>query len=302
MSLLALPLLTTALAGAASTVTDAVEGLRTPSAVRGAVVECAWSAAHLALYPWGIATERAAAGVHVTSTSLSQLPPHRRGLLVSDPAAAGTPILLVHGMVDNRSIFTVLRRGLRRRGFDRVATMNYGPWIGDVRDVAERLADEVERLCAETGYERVHVVGHSLGGLVARVYVQLLGGSDRVHTLVTLGSPHGGSRNAHLLPGRLGRSLRPGSELLQVLATPAPGCRTRFVAVWSDLDQMVLPHPNARIEHPDLRVRNVLVRGVGHMSLPVDARVVHDVGLTLAHLDADGTTLTAGAASLPATA
>ena len=53
------------------------------------------------------------------------------------------------------------------------------------------------------------------------------------------------------------------------LAEPAPGCRTRFLAVWSDLDQMIVPKRAARIDHPDLDARNVLVRGVGHMSLPI---------------------------------
>ena len=51
---------------------------------------------------------------------------------------------------------------------------------------------------------------------------------------------------------------------------------------------MVIPHASARIEHPDLRARNVLVQGVGHISLPIDGRVVHEVCTTLAHLDHDG--------------
>ena len=99
----------------------------------------------------------------------------------------GTPILLVHGLVDNRSVFTLLRRRLRRRGFGRVVSMNYSPLTADVRVAATLLAEQVEQLCDETGYERIHVVGHSLGGIVARYYVQCLGGDARVHTLVTLG-------------------------------------------------------------------------------------------------------------------
>jgi hypothetical protein len=42
----------------------------------------------------------------------------------------------------------------------------------------------------------------------------------------------------------------------------------------------------------------VLVRGVGHMSLPVDGRVVHEISTALAHLGADGSTLTAGVTTL----
>jgi hypothetical protein len=201
-------------------------------------------------------------------------------------------------MVDNRSIFTVLRRGLRRRGFRRVLALNYSPLTSDVRLAATNLATRVEELCEETGFERIHLIGHSMGGLVARYYVQRLGGDERVHTLVTLGTPHGGTLPAHLVPHRLARQLRPDSELIAELREPAPGCRTRFVAVWSDLDQMMLPKRAARIDHPDLAARNVLVRGVGHMSLPIHRRTVHEIGLTLAQLDPTGGTVTPGATSI----
>jgi hypothetical protein len=201
--------------------------------------------------------------------TLDDLPPVQRGLLMGDVVAAGTPILLVHGLVDNRSIFTLLRRALQRRGFGRVLTLNYSPFTQDVRTAAARLERLVERTCEQTGYERVHVVGHSLGGLVARYYVQRMGGDARVHTLVTLGSPHAGTHAAYLLPQRLVRQLRPGSDLMRDLAEPVTACRTRFVSYWSDLDQLIVPKRSARLDHPDLQVRNVLLRGVGHMSLPI---------------------------------
>jgi pimeloyl-ACP methyl ester carboxylesterase len=258
-------------------------------------VEVAWVAAHAALYPLGAVAERARPDRERGTAALS---PVQRGLVVGNVEAAGTPILLVHGMVDNRSIFTVLRRGLQRRGFRRVLSLNYSPLTSDVRRAAERLAARVETICAETGFERIHVIGHSMGGLIARYYVQCMGGDDRVHTLVTLGSPHGGTLPAYLVPHRLGRQLRPGSDVVAELALPAPDCRTRFLAVWSDLDQMMVPKTAARIDHPDLVARNVMVRGVGHMSLPINRRAVHEICMTLAHLGADGATLTPGVTSI----
>jgi len=264
--------------------------------VRGIVTEGAWVTAHLALYPMGMLRERAAEEMH--HLGIGHLPPVQRGLVVGDVVAAGTPILLLHGMVDNRSIFTLLRRGLRRRGFGRVLSLNYSPRTTDVRVAAEGLAHEVELLCADTGYEKVHVIGHSMGGLVARYYVQHLGGDARVHTLVTLGTPHGGTTAAYLVPYSLGRQLVPGSPLMRELAEPAPRCRTRMLAFWSDLDQLMVPKRNARIDHPDLLARNVLVRGVGHMSLPITRTVVHQISTALAHLDHDGSTLTAGVTPL----
>jgi len=288
-------------AAATATAQDVVGGaakaLATPTGLVGAAVEAAWLTTHLALYPWG------ALGRHGRDSHLEyrveHLPPTQRGLVVSDVEAAGTPILLVHGMVDNRSIFTLLRRGLRRRGFGRVTSMNYSPFTADVRVAAVRLAEEVEALVAETGYERIHVVGHSMGGLIARYYVTRLGGDARVHTLVTLGTPHHGTYTAYGWHNQLTRQLRPGSGLMRELDQPVPQCRTRFVVYWSDLDQMVFPQRNAALTHQDLSVRTIDLHGVGHMSLPIIGSVVHGISTTLAQLDPEGHTVTPGVTELP---
>lgn len=268
----------------------------TPSVIRGTAVEVAWTATHVVTYPLGVLEEQVR---HPQERlTLEGLDPIKRGLIIGDVENAGTPIILIHGVVDNRSVFTMIKRGLRRRGFGRIITVNYSPLTDDVRVVAERLEALVEKLCVETGYERVHVIGHSMGGLVARYFVQRMGGDSRVHTLVTLGTPHQGTAPAKLVPHPVARQMRPNSDILTELAAPSPGCRTRFVAVWSDLDQMIIPKQNARIEHPDLNARNVFVASVGHNSLPVDGRVVHEVCTTLAHVDQDGSTVAEGATSI----
>ena len=100
--------------------------------------------------------------------------------------------------------------------------------------------------------------------------MQRLGGDARVHTLVTLGTPHPGTelaRPLRMLP-LLGQ-LTPESAVIRELAEPAPDCRTRFLVFDSDIDHMVRPSRNARLEHPDLSVRNVAVRG---RRAPVDAQ------------------------------
>ena len=271
--------------------------LATVRGMRGAAVEAAWVAAHLSMYPWGVVKDRKEPPERY---DLADLAPHQRGLVLGDVEAAGTPILLVHGMLDNRAIFAVLRRGLKRRGFGRVFTINYSPLTNDIRSAARDLSGAIEELAARTGYERIHLVGHSLGGLIARYYVQRLDGSQRVHTLVTLGTPHAGTWPAYGIPVQLCRQLRPGSELYAELDLPTPGCRTRFVAYWSDLDQLVIPHANGRMDHPDLTIRNVHVRGVGHLSLPIQGDVVRDIAQLLSQLDPDGTTVRAGVTALPA--
>ena len=277
---------------AASSLRSALNGLRygaisalSPRAIQGAAIEVGWLTAHLAMYPLGLIR----GGDHrAERLNLDDLAPHQRGLVSVDVEAAGTPIVLIHGIVDNHTIFALLRRHLVRRGFHRISTFSYSPLTLDVRRTAERLGDEIEKLCERSGAERIHLVGHSLGGLIARYYVQRLGGDAQVHTLVTLGTPHQGTHAARLLPWPLVKQLRPGSDLMAELDEPAPDCRTRFVSFYSDVDQLMVPQRRARIAHPDLSARNVRINGVGHMSLPFDRRVVHQISTMLSHLEERG--------------
>ena len=208
--------------------------------MRGTAVEAAWLSTHIVMYPWLLLEQRNREAE--MRHNLEGLAPVQRGLIIGDVEAAGTPIILVHGVVDNHTIFSLLRRSLMRRGFGRTISLNYSPLTDDIRRVAKRLSRLIESVCRETGYERVHVIGHSMGGLIGRYYVQRLGGDARVHTLVTLGTPHSGSAPASLVPHNVARQLRRDSDIVAELNEPAPGCRTRFVAVWSDLDQMIIPN------------------------------------------------------------
>ena len=250
--------------------------------LRWLVAEGAGLTTHLAMYPVGLLQEQL---TEHDGYRTDTLPPARRSLLVTDLEAAGTPILLVHGVLDNRSVFAVFRHALRRRGFGVVHAVNYSIWTADIRAAAHQLRRHVERVCEQTGADHVHIVGHSLGGLIGRYYVQRMGGSELVDTLVTLGSPHRGTHTADLVPTPLARQLRPGSELLTELSLPAPGCRTRLLVVWSQLDQMIVPQCNATLTHPDLHIEQLELSDVGHFALPVDPRSVHWVATNLARSD-----------------
>lgn len=250
---------------------------RTPAALaNGALAagqELVWLTAHALTYPVGLLAEQVA--MEDSRYRTDTLSPLTRGLILADVTAAGRPVVLVHGIADNRSAFTILRRTLRRRGFGRIVTVNYSPLTSDVRKAAADLADQVERVCQQSGYEQVVLVGHSLGGIIARYYVQCLAGDARVSTLVTLGSPHAGSQLARMAPLLVGRQLRPNSELMRELAGPAR-CSTRFVTIYSDQDAVV-PYRSARLEHPDLLVTALRVRGVGHLSLLANSTVAHAI-------------------------
>ncbi len=232
--------------------------------LKATALEIVILAGHLLLYPSGITQERRA--------PLPELPSPQDATQL--PTEAKPPVVLLHGFIDNRSVFVLLRRSLAQHGRRPVESLNYSPLTCDIRTAAELLGRHIEEICERTGSREVDIVGHSLGGLIARYYVQRLSGDLRVRTLVTLGTPHSGTAvvplaNAHPIV----RQMRPGSAVIEELALPAPGCRTHFVSFWSDLDHLMDPLETARIDHPDLIAQNVQVSGIGHLALPVHPAV-----------------------------
>ncbi|MFC9505196.1 esterase/lipase family protein [Streptomyces sp. NPDC057002] len=236
--------------------------------LKATALEIAILAGHLLLYPSGITQERRAPA--------RALPPVDGAAQL--PTEAKPPVVLLHGFIDNRSVFVLLRRSLAQHGRQQIESLNYSPLTCDIRAAAELLGRRIEEICERTGAQRVDVVGHSLGGLIARYYVQRLGGDARVRTLVTLGTPHSGTRVAPLADAHpIVRQMRPGSPVLEELTRPAPDCRTHFVSFWSDLDHVMDPLETARIDHPDLTAQNVLVTGIGHLALPVHPAVANGI-------------------------
>jgi pimeloyl-ACP methyl ester carboxylesterase len=86
------------------------------------------------------------------------------------PHACGgrTPVVLVHGYGHNHSAWVVLDRHLRHAGFTDIHTVDYNPLRRDIPALAADLKERVDAIRAASGSDKVHVVGHSLGGVILR--------------------------------------------------------------------------------------------------------------------------------------
>lgn len=178
-----------------------------------------------------------------------------------------TPVILLHGLFQNRSCLLLLQWRLRAAGFDRVISVNTPLWR-DLESLVDTVATTVEAVRQATGQEKVHLVGHSMGGILARCYLQLRGGAPQVASCVTLGAPHRGSKLAPFAVSRLGRSLLPGSELLSRLnAAPLPA-GVNFTAIYSRHDNIIVPMESARLAGAD----NIELAEIGHASLLFSAQ------------------------------
>ena len=204
-------------------------------------------------------------------------------LLIRDPppVPAKRPVVLIHGVLVNDGVWFRLRRFLMRRGRAAIFTINYGPPFDDIERFAEQLAARIEAICASTGAERVALVAHSMGGLVARAYLRRFG-PRRVARLVTMATPHHGSVLAYSFLGRGLSQMHPGNPWLTELnrdeSKPAP---VPMTSIWSRHDSMVIPQASAVLTCAE----NVAVIGIAHNAMLVERDVMELVAREISRPD-----------------
>lgn len=173
-----------------------------------------------------------------------------------------TPVILLHGLFDNRASWFWFKRQLNRQGIDNIVTLNLSSWHSE-EVLTELLAKRVDELRHRLGVNKVDLVGHSFGGIIARNYIQLRGGADKVDRVVCLGSPHFGSKLATFSVSPLGKLLIPGSDFLQRLNSAPQPAEIKLTNIYSRKDNMVLPNSNIYLPWGE----TVELDGMGHTSL-----------------------------------
>ena len=135
----------------------------------------------------------------------------------------GKAVLVLHGMAN------VLHRraggAMREHGFD-AYTVTYP----STRQTIERHADNLRKIVAELDAYEIHLVGHSMGGLVIRKYLTTDDCDLRIRRVVMLGTPNSGRRrpislrhrNLQMIYGPAGRQLITGLTVLPAQLPPIP--------------------------------------------------------------------------------
>jgi triacylglycerol esterase/lipase EstA (alpha/beta hydrolase family) len=78
------------------------------------------------------------------------------------------PMLLVHGYAATDSVWTPLRRALGQAGFGHIVSLGYNSFATDPVAVSAELRHQALQTFAAAAAPRIHLVGHSLGGLIIR--------------------------------------------------------------------------------------------------------------------------------------
>ncbi len=199
------------------------------------------------------------------------------------PAAAATrhrPVVFVHGYASDATTWTTMKNRFRNAGYTDAELV---AWQYDYRRsntlTAQDLARVVDSVRARTGWAKVDIVTHSMGGLSSRYYLKNLGGTAKVDDWVSLGGPNHGTTAAWFCGYTSCLEMRPGSNFLTALNSrdETPGA-VAYATWWSPCDNVINPDSSV----PVAGGVNTKTACVSHSALREDSTVFRQVKAAVA--------------------
>lgn len=185
-----------------------------------------------------------------------------------------TLLLFVPGLWENRGSWLPLWRYLRQRHPHIKGVPLSLPQNRGLKACHDQLAHQINKWSQQGSYQRIVLVGHSFGGLLARSYIQHQPPKHPpIHMLITLGTPHEGSFLAPLAFSPLARFLAPGNLWLRRLQRGSWPAHIRTINIYSQHDNLVLPPQRCYWA----AAQNVSISNCGHQGLVLQRAVHHRI-------------------------
>lgn len=167
------------------------------------------------------------------------------------PLASPRTVLLITGVTIPARSFDPIKVRLERDGFRTVVYEPPALLSGDLFENSEALADVVDGILAETGETKIDILAECTGGLIARHYVQSLGGDEHVSRLVTFISPQNGIAKAPLAADFAGwpalYDLSPGSTFLETVNSGTLPAGLPVTSIYTCTDEYIQPYETSII-------------------------------------------------------
>ncbi len=144
------------------------------------------------------------------------------------------PVILIHGYFSDASVWNKWQELLKKDGVPSypITFSQSDDKCGSAAEHAKELSDHIAQVKSQTGQDKVNIVGHSKGGLDARMY--LANGTKDVANLIMIGTPNAGSplaENNHMCAPAI-YDLKPGAADTKVKMNP----NTKYFTIAGDWD------------------------------------------------------------------
>jgi pimeloyl-ACP methyl ester carboxylesterase len=173
------------------------------------------------------------------------------------------PVVLLPGFFENALTMEILRRRMERALGVPVFAMRPEGYFSRLENQAQGFARRIASVVKQTGAGQVDLVGHSMGGLLARFLAESGGLKKDIRNVVTIAAPHLGSALSRMAPGHSLRQMRRGSAFLERLNAGSTPSGVRIVGITSTHDNLVIPWNCSLSPRGD----NFIIRYRGHVTL-----------------------------------
>ncbi len=177
-------------------------------------------------------------------------------------------VVFLHGLFASAGVLRPLRAAVTRHRGVHTAALSYPPGPG-IEELSERLRALLDTLPSAA---RVHLVGHSLGGLVVRHFVQERGDARVVQT-ISLATPFAGIPRASWLGLACARDLEHQSPLLRRLRLRCASSPVPHLSIVAGADSLV----KSPVAHALPGGEVIVMQGRGHNTLLFDDEVARIV-------------------------
>ena len=167
------------------------------------------------------------------------------------PLAQPRTVLLITGVTIPAEWFDPIVARLERDGFMPVVYEPPDLLSGDLFENSERLREVVDDIRAQTGEDKIDILAECTGGLIARHYIQSLGGDEHVRRMITFISPQNGLPKAPLAGDIVGwpalEDLTPGSEFLETVNSAPLPAGVAVTSIYTCTDEYIQPYKTSII-------------------------------------------------------
>lgn len=198
------------------------------------------------------------------------------GFLPAQQNKGKVPVILVHGYLCNHKIWHDVINALQDADHN-IMPVDLEPIFTSIDDYPAILEAAVQKACQETSSNKVILVGHSMGGIAIRAWMRRHG-TERVAGVITLGSPHQGTKLSRGAIGLNAKQMSWRSPWLKELAsTETDALRALFRIAITPQDNIVYPQKVQLLPGTEAQI----FEGIGHLQMcvhrPVIDWVLHQV-------------------------
>jgi len=169
------------------------------------------------------------------------------------PAPLQTPrtVLLITGVTIKKEWMMPIQKRLERDGFKTVLYEPPALLSGDLAKAAAALDPIVEKIRKDSGEARIDILAECTGGVIARHYIQSLGGDKKIAHMVTFVSPEHGLPVApiayRIVHWPALRDLTPNSPFMHAVNDAPLPASVKFTSIYSCTDEYIQPYSTSAI-------------------------------------------------------